>query len=276
MPEFAGVAKPLADGDIAALAMKIEIEPAAIWAVCDVESAGSGFLPDGRPKILYEAHIFGKLTDHRWDAAYPNISASYWNRSLYGASGAHQYDRLAVAITLDRKAALQSASWGRFQVLGTNFHTCGFADIESFVAAMCESEAAQLAAFSEYCRVNNLTRHLRSHNWAAFALGYNGEGHAANGYDTKLADAYERRSRQMRAAGTPQAATATKAVLRKGDRGEAVSVLQRALSAAGHPTQDDGDFGPATERAVVSYQESTGLGADGVAGPLTLAALGVG
>jgi hypothetical protein len=33
---------------------------------------------------------------------------------------------------------------------------------------------------------------LQSHDWAAFAKGYNGPGYAKNAYDVKLAEAYER------------------------------------------------------------------------------------
>src|ERR1700720_679179 len=123
--EFAGAATPLAASDVIALAVRLQCAPAAIWAVCDVESAGGGFLPDQRPKILYEAHIFGRLTDHQFDGTHPNISAPSWNRTLYGAPGAHQYDRLAEAIALDRGAALQSASWGMFQILGLNHRFVG-------------------------------------------------------------------------------------------------------------------------------------------------------
>jgi hypothetical protein len=91
--EFTGAATPLGPQDIAAAAAQLHCEPTAIRAVCDIESAGGGFLPDTRPKILFEAHLFGNLTEHRWDATHPNISSPSWNRMLYGADGAHQYDR---------------------------------------------------------------------------------------------------------------------------------------------------------------------------------------
>lgn len=191
--EFVGAATRLASRDVIALAATLECEPSTIWAVCDVESAGGGFLPDKRPKILYEAHIFGRLTRHQWDASHPNISAANWNRALYGASGAHQYDRLAEAISLDRSAALQSASWGMFQIVGMNFAACGFNAVEDYVTAMIAGEAAQLAAFGAFCVHEGLDEALRALDWTRFALGYNGPGEAENGYDVKLAEAYRRR-----------------------------------------------------------------------------------
>lgn len=190
--EFVGAATPLAPHDIAAAAAQLQCEAAAIWAVCDVESAGGGFLPDRRPKILFEAHVFGRLTGHRWDAAHPNVSAPAWDRALYGAAGAHQYERLAEAMALDRDAALQAASWGLFQVMGLNYAACGFASVEVYVAAMCAGEGAQLVAFAAFCRHNRLDRFLRAHDWTGFALGYNGPGEAANDYDARLAAAYRR------------------------------------------------------------------------------------
>jgi hypothetical protein len=191
--DFVGTAIPLTEADIAAEAARLGCEPAAVWAVCDVESAGSGFLPDGRPKLLFEAHVFGKLTHHRWDSDYPNISAPLWNWAQYGPAGAHQYDRLAGALALDQSAALEAASWGLFQILGANFAICGFAAVEDYIAAMCRSEADQLQAFGEFCRHNGLDRCLREQDWTRFALGYNGPAEADNEYDEKLQDAYSRR-----------------------------------------------------------------------------------
>src|SRR5438477_364772 len=72
--EFSGNATPLVAADVVAVAAQLHCEPAAVWAVCDVESAGSGFLPDQRPRLLFEAHVFGKLTRHAFDRSHPNIS----------------------------------------------------------------------------------------------------------------------------------------------------------------------------------------------------------
>ncbi len=65
--------------------------------------------------------------------------------------------------------------------------------------------------------------------------------------------------------------------LRRGTRGADVRRLQERLKEVGFsPGAIDGDFGPATDAAVMAFQASEGLLADGVAGPRTLAALDIG
>jgi hypothetical protein len=186
---FRGAALTLTVADIERVATSLALEAKEIWAVATVESTGHGFIPDdGRPALLFEAHWFSKLTGAVWDASHPNISSPIWDASLYGAGGAHQYDRLAEAIALNREAALQAATWGMFQLLGTNFALVGFSDIDSFVAAMCDSEGWHLTAFAEYCGAQNLVPFLAGHDWENFKLGYNGTG--TDDYAAKLAAAY--------------------------------------------------------------------------------------
>ncbi|MFF0203296.1 DUF6777 domain-containing protein [Streptomyces sp. NPDC005017] len=65
--------------------------------------------------------------------------------------------------------------------------------------------------------------------------------------------------------------------LRAGSSGEAVTRLQRALTATlGKTVATDGDFGTVTEDAVRSYQTALGMESDGVVGPQTWAALQAG
>ena len=62
--------------------------------------------------------------------------------------------------------------------------------------------------------------------------------------------------------------------LKPGDKGAQVRTLQRALASLGHPAgKIDGQYGPATIRALKAFQAASGLTADGVLGPKTLAAL---
>ena len=63
-------------------------------------------------------------------------------------------------------------------------------------------------------------------------------------------------------------------LLKEGSTGPAVVRLQIKLKKVGfNPGRADGDFGPATTAALIGFQKSAGLLADGVAGPRTLAAL---
>lgn len=52
-------------------------------------------------------------------------------------------------------------------------------------------------------------------------------------------------------------------MLKKGNKGEEVKTAQEWLCLHGHNISIDGDFGPATERAVKSFQEQKGLPATG-------------
>lgn len=73
------------------------------------------------------------------------------------------------------------------------------------------------------------------------------------------------------AAPVPPGSTTTG--LRRGDEGESVVVLQRALNKHGAALKVDGDFGPGTEAAVRAFQVSRGLPVNGVVGLQTWDAL---
>jgi peptidoglycan hydrolase-like protein with peptidoglycan-binding domain len=184
-------ASPLVEADYDRAAGALRCEVACIKAVTSVESGGGGFYPSGRPKILFEAHQFSRLTGHRYDASYPAISSLKWNRALY-SGGEKEYGRLQKAMGLNRSAALQAASWGRFQIMGFNFKASGFDSVDSYVGAMYESEGKHLDAFVNFLKSSRLDGPLRERRWADFARGYNGPGYAANHYDAKLLAAYRK------------------------------------------------------------------------------------
>lgn len=179
----------LTDNDFEVAAFLLECEVAAIKAVAEVESAGSGFLPDGRAKILFEGHIFYKYTKGQYAASHPTICYPTWTKAHY-KGGAAEYERLNEAEALDRVAARMATSFGRFQIMGMNFALCGFANVDDYVDAMQASEGEQLQAFCEYVRHVGLAADLQTHNWAHFAKVYNGPEYWKNAYDKKLAAAY--------------------------------------------------------------------------------------
>jgi hypothetical protein len=176
------------------IAKTLGVDEACLRAVASVESSGSGFMrsPSQLPKILFEGHVFHRRTKGRFGVSHPGLSYPRWDRTKYSGSVAGEWKRLDAASALDRVAALESASWGAFQVMGFNYAMCGFDDVDTFVAAHKESAEAQLAAFARFISRPKLLNALRSRNWNGFAAAYNGPGFAKNRYDTKLAIAYAR------------------------------------------------------------------------------------
>lgn len=185
----------LTEQDYQRAAKRLGCEVAAIKAADEVESKGAGFLPSGEPKVLFEAHIFDRLTSGRFRRSHPNLSSAKWNKALYGPAGLHQHKRLQAAVALDREAALQSASYGRFQVMGFNWKVAGYRSLQAFINAMYRSEGDHLDSFVGYVLGRNLADELQRRDWPGFAYGYNGAGYAENKYDEKLAAAYRKFSR---------------------------------------------------------------------------------
>lgn len=177
-------------------ALLIKVEVAAIKAVAEVESSGDGFLPDGKPKILFEPHIFWKQLRLRgidptlFMEENPDILYPKWKPGAYGPVS-KQHDRLQRAAKINREAALQSASWGRFQIMGFNWKDCGCAVLQDFIDAMYRSEDEHLRLFTNYIRSSHLDDELRGRDWAGFALAYNGPMYRKNNYHIKLKTAYD-------------------------------------------------------------------------------------
>lgn len=106
--------------------------------------------------------------------------------------GAHQYERLNLAIELNSNAALQSTSWGLGQITGFNFAQTNSADVETMIKRMVKSENEQLL-----CTVGTLIEGvsvaaLRAKDRANFARRYNGPNYAINNYDLRLSAAYQK------------------------------------------------------------------------------------
>jgi hypothetical protein len=250
---FTGHAVPLTADGIAQFTSLTQSDAASMWAVLATETSGCGFLPDRRPKILFERHVFHALTGGAYDRSHPAISQP--SAGGYGEGGANQYVRLAVALALNSAAALKSASWGIGQVMGENFRQCGFPTVDAMVAAMVESEDHQLAAMAAFLKAGRLSLPLSRRDWAGFARGYNGPDYARNNYDGLL--------RQFDAhfswLGLPDL------------RVRAVQVLlsYRALDAKGI----DGSMGPDTRAAIRVFQTNNELSPTGAIDDALVAAL---
>lgn len=181
---------PLTDDDYKQAAQKLGCDIPAVKAVAEVESGRNGaFLASGDPVILFERHKFHKFTSGKYDQSNPNISNS--TPGGYGPVS-QQHARYQEACALDPDAAMQSCSWGRFQVMGFHWQSLGYPSLKEFVDGMYVSEGNHLDSFVRYVIKNGLAKHLKNRNWAAFAEGYNGKDYKINNYDQKLAAAYKK------------------------------------------------------------------------------------
>lgn len=172
-----------------AAADELGVPVAAVRAVAEVEVQGDATLPTGEPKILFERHYFRKFTGGKFNATHPDLSGPY-KKGSYGAPS-KQHARLAAAVKLNRDAALMSASWGMFQIMGANFKRAGYPTVQAFINEMYGGEAGQLRAFVNYIKNSKpLLAALRALNWAKFAELYNGPSYRDNNYDKKMQGAY--------------------------------------------------------------------------------------
>jgi hypothetical protein len=247
---FVGASAPLSQDGFNRAIDTIGTKAAELWAVITVETSGCGYLDDRRPQILYERHIFYKLTQGRFPVS--DINSPDAGGYLGGTA---EYDRLTRAMALDQDAALQSASWGIGQVLGENFQAAGFSDATSMVTAMCGTEDAQILAVCKFMVSNGLDRVLRNHDWAGFARGYNGPNYVKYSYDTKLLQNYQKYS-----VGSLPDLT--------------IRAAQLMLKFLHYNTGSvDGWNGPRTESAVKAFQAARGLPETGEVDDATMAAL---
>lgn len=180
----------LTEEDYINAAMSLNVEVAAVKAVCEVEAPRGGFNPDGSPVTLFEGHWFHRFTNGIYSGEFPEVSYAKWTRKHYGRTWQQEQSRLELACSLNRHAAYLSASWGRFQIMGFNHAVCLFTTVEAFVQAMHANEGEHLRAFIAYIRHRCLDDELREHRWADFARLYNGNGYRENRYDEKMAAAY--------------------------------------------------------------------------------------
>lgn len=189
----------ITDEDFIRAARSLGAEVAALHAVADVESSGAGFLLDGRPVILFERHIMYKKLLAAVGLAgaetFKSARPALVNPTPGGyQGGAAEWDRLAAAIDINRECALQSASWGMFQLMGFHWQRLGFKSVQDFVNAMYAGEPQQLDAFCRFiCTDSGLHMALVNKDWTGFAVRYNGRGQS--GYDVKIARAYAAHSK---------------------------------------------------------------------------------
>lgn len=183
---------------IARVAKSIGLEPAAVLAVAEVESAGKAFaVVNGKqePLIRFEGHYFDRLVgkDKRASARRAGLADPRVGAVKNPNGQPARYAMLERAMDIDRDAAIMSVSWGLGQVMGEHWKMLGFSSPTDLMATARSGVAGQVLLMAKFISENaGLKRALKNHDWASFARGYNGPAYKKNRYDVKMAEAYAR------------------------------------------------------------------------------------
>jgi hypothetical protein len=180
-------ASAVTDADIATLATRLGCSVKQLKAVAKVESGGSAFDRFGRPKILFERHLFHRFTGGRF-------GQTAWSNPKGGGYNEDSWDKLTRAACQDVGSAFAAISIGKFQVLGTHWDLLGYPSALEMAYTAVTSEAAHYEMLARYIEVNRLTAALKALSTdpernVAFARAYNGPAFKRFQYDVKLAQA---------------------------------------------------------------------------------------
>lgn len=175
------------DQDIVALATRLGCSPKQLRAVAKVESGGSAFDAQGRPKILFERHLFHRMTDGQW-------SPTIYSNPNGGGYAMDSWEKLTLAASKDVDAAFSSASWGKFQVLGCHWNVLGYPSPIEMAYSTVTSEAAHYEMLARYVEHNGLKPALAKLSTdpernIPFARAFNGPSFRQFSYHSKLASA---------------------------------------------------------------------------------------
>lgn len=264
---------------IVAAARKSGLDPAALLAVIEVESAGVFFASaNGRnePLIRFEGHYFDRRLDGelREKARRDGLSSPTAGRIANPRSQTQRWALLNRACSISRNAALESTSWGVGQVMGAHWKALGYPSVAAMVDEARAGVTGQVDLLIRFIEKNGLTPLLVKQDWTAFARRYNGPGFRKNSYDVKLRSAYANHSAGLSGVDVKTASGSREPIiLSPGASGERVRELQLALTSLGYPALVSGTFDPATRAAVKKFQLRHGLLSDGIAGAKTMSAL---
>lgn len=183
-------------------AANIGCEVAVLKAIPMVETNHiGGFLRDSGtppvPTILYERKRFSTETKRKYDDTNADLSyseasfdaAKEGNPKAYAAdlatrmyvNGLANYRRFINAYQLDKDAAVDSCSWGKFQIMGFNYANCGIKTRTQFLTAVFASEKSQFDLYVGFIQNDEhgaLKEAVIKKDWVKVARIYNGTAEA--------------------------------------------------------------------------------------------------
>jgi len=163
------------------LAFMFGISVSKVKAIDLVESNGQGFDPaTGKIKIQFEPHWFkriSKLVSGIWSLNKVDVQSKEWIA-------------FNDAFSINPKAAMESTSIGRMQVMGFHWRRLGFNSVGEMWDFAKESEANQLWLGLKFIATDKgLFDAVKKWDVKTVAYLYNGKNYWIKGYDKKLTKA---------------------------------------------------------------------------------------
>lgn len=178
-------------------ALSLSVDYHLLLAITQVEAGSKGFIALNKPIVLFERHIFYKQLKKQGfnvddlSNQYPQII----NKIPGGYLGGQRENyRLEMAKQINKNCAIESTSFGLFQIMGFHWSTLDYQSAQDFESQMNESELKQTEAFIRFIasRANSkMITALKDHDYTTFARLYNGPTYKKNRYDEKIKEAYE-------------------------------------------------------------------------------------
>jgi len=190
--------------DYADAAKVIGCTPEALQAVCMTFMVGTGFISNGRCRIVFNREKFYKeLAKQRSDEQIAELVRK--NPTIVSASGGgylsdeYEYVRFAAAVSIDSYAAMIATNWGMFQTPGTNYRYCGYSKITEFTLEMQHSERRQLRVLADFIKhTPSLKKALIAENWENFCQSYVGAAFQQYDYHIRVARHHRELSRKKK------------------------------------------------------------------------------
>lgn len=164
-----------------------------VQAVAKVESNGGGWNDQGQPKALYERHYAWR----RLRVIIPflsNPSPGGYTLDADRDGINDSWEKLADMAMRNPVVAFESASFGKFQIMGAHWKHLGYAGPVEMVWTLRDTEFAHYDMLARFIERNGLIADLRRlstnpQDCTGFARKYNGPAFAKNAYHHKLAAA---------------------------------------------------------------------------------------
>lgn len=186
-------ATPITTAQVQMIADRLGATLKQVQAVAKVESNGGGWNAQGQPTALYERHYAWRRLRIKIPFLSDPAPGGYTlDADRDGLNDS--WEKLADMAMRNPVVAFESASFGKFQIMGAHWKTLGYAGPVEMVWTLRDNESAHYDMLARFIIHNGLLPHLRllSTNPAdnvGFARRYNGPKFAKNRYDHKLAAA---------------------------------------------------------------------------------------